>query len=119
MRVLALLLSSLLLSACTNMVRSETPWFDRADATGAPPLRDGVWAAVSSDCRFDAQRPLERWPACAQGRAIRGGEELDLSYIDSEYGHGQRERSDYGWSSEAFVLSAGAPRIRMTRPLAS
>lgn len=111
MRVLVLLLSSLLLSACTNMVRSERPWFGPADTAGAPPIRDGVWAAVSSDCRFDAERPLERWPACAQGRTIRGGEQLDLSYIDREDEHDRRARSDYGWSSETFVLAAGTPRI--------
>lgn len=109
--MLALLVSSLLLSACTNMVRSEAPWFGLAEATSAPPLREGVWAAVDPDCRFDANRPLEQWPGCAQGRVIRGGEELELNYIDSEDEHGRRERSDYGWSSEAFVLAAGAPRI--------
>lgn len=111
MRVLALLLSSLLLGACTNMVRSHTPWFGPADAAGAPALREGVWVAVSPDCRLDADRPLERWPACAQGRVVRGGEELDLSYIDSEDEHGRRWRSDYVWSSEAFVLAGGGPRI--------
>ena len=109
--MLALLVSLLLLSACTNMVRSEAPWFGLAEATSAPPLRDGVWAAVDPDCRFDANRPLEQWPGCAQGRVIRGGEELELNYIDSEDEHGRRERSDYGWSSEAFVLASGAPRI--------
>ena len=110
MRVLALLLSSLLLGACTNMVRSQTPWFGPADAEVVPRLRDGVWAAVDPDCRFDVNRPLEQWPGCAQGRVIRGGDELDLSYIDSEDEHGRRGRS-YGWSSAAFVLAAGAPRI--------
>ena len=111
MRLLVLLLSSLLLGACTNMVRSQAPWFDPVDAAGAPPLRDGVWAAVASACRFDANRPLEQWPRCAQGRVIRGGEELDLNYSDSEDEHGRRERSDYSWSSVVFVLAAGAPRI--------
>lgn len=111
MRVLALLLSSLLLGACTNMVRSQTPWFGPADDAGAPPLRDGVWAAVAPDCRFDASLPLELWPGCAEGRVIRGGEELDLNYFDSEDEHGRRERSDYDWSSVVFVLAAGAPRI--------
>ena len=112
MRIAVLLASSLLLGACTNMVRSEAPWFGPAEAAGAPPLRDGVWAAVDPDCRFDASRRLEEWPDCAQGRVIRGGEELDLRYIDTEDEHGRRKRSDYGWSSEAFVLAAGAPRIQ-------
>ena len=111
MRMLALLVSSLLLSGCTNMVRSEAPWFSPAEAASAPPLRDGVWAAVDPDCRFDANRPLEQWPGCAQGRVIRGGEELELNYFDREDEHGRRERSDYGWSSEGFVLAVGAPRI--------
>jgi hypothetical protein len=110
-RVLVLLLSSLLLAACTNMVRSRTPWFGPADAMGAPPMRDGVWAAVTPDCRFDPDRPLERWPACAQGRVVRGGEELDLSYADIEDEPGRGGRPDYSWSSEAFVLAAGSPRI--------
>jgi hypothetical protein len=111
MRMLALLVSSLLLSGCTNMVRSETPWFGPAEAASAPPLRDGVWAAVDPDCRFDASRPLEQWPGCAQGRVFRGGEELELNVVESEDEHGRRARSDYDWSSEAFVLAAGAPRI--------
>lgn len=111
MRVLVLLFSSLLLGACTNMVRSQAPWFGPAEAASAPLLRDGVWAAVDPDCSFDANRPLEQWPGCAQGRVIRGGEELELHHIDSEDEHGRRERSDYDWSSEAFVLAAGAPRI--------
>lgn len=92
MRVLALLLSSLLLGACTNMVRSETPWFGPADAAGAPALREGVWAAVDPDCRFDPDRPLEQWPDCAQGRVIRGGEELGLNYIGSQAEHGRFDR---------------------------
>lgn len=111
MRVLALLLSSLLLGACTNMVRSETPWFGPADAAGAPALREGVWAAVDPDCRFDPDRPLEQWPDCAQGRVIRGGEELGLNYIGSQAEHGRFELIAYSWSSQAFVLAAGAPRI--------
>lgn len=111
MRILALLVSSLLLGACTNMVRSQAPWFGPADAAGAPPLRDGVWAAVDPDCRFDANRPLEQWPGCAHGRVVRGGEELGLNYSGSEDEHGRREPSDYGWTSGVFVLAAGDPRI--------
>lgn len=111
MRIVVLLLSSLLLSACTNTVRSETPWFSPADAAGAPPLRDGVWSAVDPDCRFDAALPLEQWPACAQGRVIRGGEELSLNASHGSDGKGRRMRSEYDWSSEAYVLAAGAPRI--------
>lgn len=111
MRTPVLLLSSLLLGACANMVRSEAPWFGPADAEGAPALRDGVWAAVHPDCRFNAERPLEQWPACAGGRVVRGGEALDLSFIDGEDGRGRRWRSSYAWSSETFVLAAGAPRI--------
>lgn len=110
--MLALLVSSLLLSGCTNMVRSDAPWFDPTEAASAPPLRDGVWAAVDPDCRFDANRPLEQWPGCAQGRVIRGGEELELNGFDTGEEPGLPQRSDYGWSSEAFVLAAGAPRIQ-------
>jgi hypothetical protein len=113
-RLYVLLLSSLLLGACTNMVRSEAPWFGPADAAGAPALRDGVWTAMQPDCRFDPARPLEQWPACAQGRVIRGGEALDLSSIQSEDGRGRRRVSDYSWSSEAFVLAAGTPRIHQS-----
>jgi hypothetical protein len=111
-RLLVLLVSALLLGACTNMVRSEAPWFGPADAAGAPPLRDGVWAAVDPECRFDASRPLEQWPGCAQGRVIRGGEELSLKVFDVEDARGRRTRTDYDWSSEAFVLAAGVPRIQ-------
>lgn len=111
MRLLVLLISSLLLGACTNMVRSEAPWFGPADSAGAPPLRDGVWAADDPNCPFDANLPLERWPACAQGRVVQGGEELTLDSFTSQDGRGRLKRVDYDWSSEAFVLAAGAPRI--------
>ena len=114
MRVLVLLLSSLLLSACTNMVRSQAPWFGPVDAAGAPPLRDGVWAAVAPDCRFDTGRPLEQWPYCAHGRVIRGGEDLALNSVGSGNGHGGPARVDHDWSSEAFVLAAGVPRIHQS-----
>ena len=110
MRLLVLLMSSLLFGACTNMVRSETPWFSPADAAGAPALREGVWAAGHPDCRFDPDRPLEQWPACAEGRVVREGEEFRLNFIESVDGHGRRRRS-YDWSSEAFVLAVGEPRI--------
>jgi hypothetical protein len=113
-RLLVLLLSSLLLAACTNMVRSQTPWFGAADAAGAPSLRDGVWAAAASDCRFDASRPLEQWPDCAHGRVIRGGEELGLNSSGSVDEHGRLVQADYDWSSEAFVLAAGDPRIHQS-----
>lgn len=111
MRITALLISSLLLGACTNMVRSEAPWFGAADAASAPPLRDGVWAAVDPECRFNANRTLEQWPSCAQGRIIRGGEELKLNSVRGEGDLGRSARSEYEWSSEAFVLAAGAPRV--------
>lgn len=110
MRLFVLLLSLLTLGACTNMVRSEAPWFGPTDAVNAPALRDGVWAVVDEDCSFDANRPLEQWPACAQGRVIRGGEELVLNYFGSRDDHGRPVRAYY-WSSEAFVLAAGDPRI--------
>ncbi len=111
MRITALLVSLLLLGACTNMVRSEAPWFVHADAASAPPLRDGVWAAVDPECRFNANRTLEQWPGCAQGRIIRGGEELKLNYVSGEGDLGRSMRSEYEWSSEGFVLAAGAPRV--------
>jgi hypothetical protein len=111
LRITALLVSLLLLGACTNMVRSEAPWFVHADAASAPPLRDGVWAAVDPECRFNANRTLEQWPGCAQARIIRGGEELKLNYVSGEGDLGRSMRSEYEWSSEGFVLAAGAPRV--------
>jgi hypothetical protein len=111
LRKTALLVSSLLLGACTNMVRSEAPWFVPADAASAPPLRDGVWAAVDPECRFNANRTLEQWPGCAQGLVVRGGEELKLNSVAGEGDLDRSTRSEYEWSSEAFVLAAGAPRV--------
>ncbi|KQW83120.1 hypothetical protein [Brevundimonas sp. Root1279] len=105
MRAFVLLVSFVLLGACTNMVRSETPWFGPADAIGAPALRDGVWAAVDPECAFDTHLALEEWPDCAQRRIVRGGEELNLNRS------GGGDRVDYNWSSEAFVLTAGELRI--------
>lgn len=41
-----LCLSTLFLAGC-NMVVSKEPWFTKADASGAPRLKEGVWRDVS------------------------------------------------------------------------
>lgn len=110
MRILILLLP-LLLGACSNLVRSETPWFVSDAAADMPPLREGVWVAAKPDCSFDADLLLEHWPDCAEGWVVRDGEILTLLSFTGEPGSDRGHRADYDWSHTAYALADGTPRI--------
>jgi hypothetical protein len=96
------------LSGC-NIVVSEDPWFTAADAAPAPVLRDGLWLAAESDCRFDDARPAEQWPDCADAFFVRGEERWSMQW-DTDAGDKPR-RTFAGWepadpfSDTLFVAS--------------
>jgi len=75
MRILLSLCLILLLGAC-NRVHSDQPLFFADMAPEAPRLRDGLWIIENGDepCRFDAARPVTRWPDCADWMPGRVGE---------------------------------------------
>lgn len=110
---LAGLLLSLALTAC-NRVVTPTPLFSAQDAADAPRLRDGLWMVEgetfspgwgrSDDevCVFDMQRPVTRWPACAEWVLVRDGEILHRSGD----GKGKPE-----WASTPRVLAGGDPLV--------
>ncbi|MDP1737688.1 MAG: hypothetical protein Q8L23_09630 [Caulobacter sp.] len=108
MRVLMGLCVLLLLGAC-NRVHTDQPLFFASDAPDAPRLRDGLWVVqdtlgIDDDdqpCRFDARKPVTRWPKCAQWVLVRGGE---LLAYDGE--KGKRE-----WQSMGFVLADVDPMV--------
>ncbi|MET0293841.1 MAG: hypothetical protein ABW042_02405 [Phenylobacterium sp.] len=71
MRIVLSLVAAATLSAC-NVVMSEAPLFDQADAAKAPPFKDGEWLAMSGECLAgwtNQQTP----PDCARHGQVRGG----------------------------------------------
>jgi hypothetical protein len=111
MRVVLILLAMALQAACSNRVISNTPWFTLADETGAPPLRPGVWVVhdtSESKCRFNERAPVERWPSCAHVLVVRPNEMLGLDRTQSD---DRPSKTSFEWSTEAYILAAGSPRI--------
>jgi hypothetical protein len=90
------------LSAC-NLVTTTEPMFAAADASGAPALREGLWANIEPNCRVDLKQPASRWPDCASRVVIQDG---------MLYG---KDKDDEGEQALAFVLAAGDPRILQMR----
>jgi len=108
MRVLLGLCLVLLLGAC-NRVHSDRPLFFASDSPDAASLRDGLWVIEDgdeADCRYDARRPVTRWPACADWMLVRGGEILGYDAPDRGDAAGAGE-----WTSLPIVLSGGDPLI--------
>ena len=101
-RILALSGLGLLLGAC-NVVVTKEPLLTAADEAGAPPMRPGVWRMEGLDqpCQVDESRPLIEWPKCAGGVVIKQGA---VGFYD-------RDGETPAWTSQAFVLAAGMPRI--------
>jgi hypothetical protein len=92
---------SVLLGAC-NVVVTKTPLFSKADELGGQPLRPGLWRLASlNDCPLDDSKPLIDWPKCAGG----------VVFKDGTAGFYERESETPVWTTQAFVLTAGAPRI--------
>ena len=99
----------MLLRGGCNRVHSDHPLFLAGETAGGPTLRDGLWVIEdgdSGDCRYDAGKPVTRWPDCADWMLVRGGEILgyDKPGKGDVTGVGQ-------WTSLPFVLAAGAPPI--------
>lgn len=70
--VTGLMAACLPLGAC-NVVVTKAPLFSKADESGAPPLRPGLWRMGSEpDCTVDESKPLIDWPKCAPGRGDQG-----------------------------------------------
>lgn len=102
------LVALLALGGC-NTVHSVLPLFGPEDATGAPPLRPGLWlernvvtdAIGDDECRFNLDLPLRKWPDCAHWVLIR--ERDILGFDDKDHGK--------AWTSAAYVLAGGRPRV--------
>jgi hypothetical protein len=113
MRRAPLLPLTLLLTACSNQVVSDSPWFTKAAEANAPRLRPGLWVAMGvtgKPCRFDERKPAEAWPDCASAYVVRGEETLRPSWVETTE-RGRRVRTYFDWDSRTHVLAAGDPRI--------
>lgn len=115
MRIAVLLTLLSLLTACSNRVVSDSPWFSKESEANTPRLKSGLWVAIrppalrEKNCRFDERKPLETWPNCVSGYVVRDGKVLELDWVQwTERGRTVRT---YDWDSTAHVLSAGDPRI--------
>ena len=99
--VAGLMAACLLLGAC-NVVVTKTPLFSKADESGAPPLRSGLWRmGAEPDCKVDESKPLIDWPKCARGVVIREG----------AGGYYERESGAPVWTTQPLIVAAGTPRI--------
>lgn len=109
--------AGLVLAAC-NLITTETPLFTAADAAPTPPLREGIWAGVEKDCRYDESRPVASWPKCADWFLVRGDV---VSHYDAEkdawehasFRNGRLATFEDGaWNEEGgFLLVGGDPMI--------
>jgi hypothetical protein len=99
--VAGLIAACLLLGAC-NVVVTKAPLFSKADESGAPALRPGLWRMGSEpDCMVDESKPLIDWPKCARGVVIR----------DGAGGYYDRDSGAPVWATQPIILATGTPRI--------
>ena len=90
-----------LLGGC-NMVISQEPWF-AADAAG-PRLKQGLWANLdAAGCTFDADKPVEEWPECAEPMFVRGDDYILRVETDQDKAP--------EWQTVPHLVVAGTPLI--------
>lgn len=102
---IALLAMVLVLCGCT-VVYSARPLFGPEDAAAGPPLKPGVWlyrngatGTRDDDCPFDPEKPIRKWPACADWVLVRETDMVDY------------DREKKTWSAHGYVLADGLPRV--------
>lgn len=100
MRWAGFLAAAVVLGGC-NMISTETPMFDAADA-GAPALREGVWLIDDPECVVDDRAPASTWPECANWMLLEGG----MMKFPGETG-----MSGLGDDELPVVLTGGTPRV--------
>lgn len=99
LRIFAISVAAISVTACNGMVTSERPLFTAADSRGAPALKNGVWAWTHEpDCQIDDKAELAAWPKCAEPFLVKDGR---LTQLDA--GRGER--------SAALLLVAGDPPL--------
>ncbi len=102
LRLAVVLCAAFGLGAC-NLVVSQTPMFAGADASHAPGLRPGVWAAPEPKCEFKASDPVNQWPSCANPGII------DTDAIRPM--PGSQAAAQQQIDKVPYVLAAGDPRV--------
>lgn len=94
------LIGFLALGACSS-VGSDAPLFGAADATGAPALRPGLWAAPARGCRFSSKASVEKWPDCANAAVVEPHRLLG----------GRRDANGAFTEVLPYLIAAGEPPV--------
>lgn len=103
-RIVLATLVAAALSGC-DLVVSKTPLISPADTQGAVMPREGWWVLVDDTCRFDARKPVRRWPDCVDSALVRPGATQGFSAVQ---GFNVERRV---WESYPFLMAPGEPQL--------
>lgn len=92
------------LSGC-GLVVSKTPLISPADTVGAVVPREGWWVRVDDTCRFDARKPVWRWPGCVDSALVRPDTASGFTVVQ---GFNVERRA---WESYPFLMTPGDPQL--------
>jgi hypothetical protein len=103
-RIVLAILAAAALSGC-ELVVSKTPLIALADTQGAVMPREGWWILVDDTCRFDARKPVRRWPGCVDSALVRPGATQGFSAV-------QGFNVERGvWESYPCLMTPGEPQL--------
>jgi hypothetical protein len=104
LRIVLTILAAAALSGC-DLVVSKTPLISPADTRGAVMPREGWWVLVDDTCRFDARKPVRRWPGCVDSALVRPDPTSGFSTVQGF----NVERG--AWESYPFLMTPGDPQL--------
>jgi hypothetical protein len=103
-RILLMTLAAAALSGC-DLVVSKTPLISPADTRGAVMPREGWWVRVDDTCRFDARKPVRKWPRCLDSALVRPAVTAGFNAV-------QGFNTELGaWESYPFLMTPGDPQL--------
>lgn len=104
LRIVLTILAAAALSGC-DLVVSKTPLISPADTRGAVMPREGWWVLADDTCRFDARKPVRRWPGCVDSALVRPDPASGFSTVQGF----NVERG--AWESYPFLMTPGDPQL--------
>ncbi len=103
-RIVLATLAAAALSGC-ELVVSKTPLISPADTQGAVIPREGWWVRVDDTCRFDARKPVRKWPRCVDSAFVR-------PTVSAGFNAVQGLNTELGaWESYPFLMTPGDPQL--------